>query len=120
LDLGHLLTSAPPKRKTSNYDLPFTPRYQASSGGEELGSVFNFPDELQSRPAKKQNLDMSYQPSFMEAWESEINDDFHGDDASDMPLDLGELFNVDKNVLNKILMDENWNKLNLEVLGSKD
>jgi len=56
----------------------------------------------------------------MEAWESGINDDFDGDDASDMPLDLGELLNVDKNVLNKILMDENWNKLNLEVLGSTD
>jgi hypothetical protein len=35
----------------------------------------------------------------LEAWESGINDDFEVDDESDMPLDLGELFNVDQNMI---------------------
>ena len=63
-----------------------------------MASQFDFGAEIQSRIMKRKIGDTEDQTSFCEGWESAINDELE-DDADDMPLDLGELLNLDQNEL---------------------
>ena len=101
--------------------MPFSRRdHGVSSGGEEAASQFNFNEELHSRLLKK--ADTLEMPSFMEAWESGINDELdNGDCESVLPFELGELLNVDEKVISNLLKTETWNRISsVKELGSPD
>ncbi len=120
--LDPLLTRQPSVRHhtNSNWSLPFSLREpQASSGGEDIASQFNFQDDLHSRLMRK--ADTIELPSFLEAWESGINEIDVADGESDYPVELGELLNVDEKVLSSLLRNETWNRISfLQELGSPD